>query len=158
MIESWIDELAKIWEISDRKFGTVRSIKLIERAEFPDSIDPAMLDTSPLALTVPGGMKPEYSFGGPILGYWNGVTEFHVAPDLNRSRIPSLLQWYGMIVRAAAANMKLNNTVDLFLIDDREDAITGPVALKYGNEAEHWGFIVHWKVQERLEADVTVSA
>src|SRR6266545_8311774 len=136
MIETWIDELAKVWQISDGRFGTVRSYMLVEKAEFPDSIDPTTLLTSPVALTIPGWFKPEYSLGGPRIGFYTGVTEFHVAPDVNKGRLPSLLPWYGMILRAAASHMQLNKKVELFLIDDREDAIAGPLALQYGEEAK----------------------
>lgn len=156
MIENWIDELAKIWEISDGKFGTVRSYRLIEKAEFPSSIDPKELDQAPIALTIPGTMAPEYSLGGPKFAMWSGVTEFHVSSDLDYGRLPTLLPWYGMILKAAASHAKLNNTVELFLIDTQ--GIVGPVGLKYGNEAQHWGFNVYWRVKEKLESQLTVSA
>ena len=155
MIENWIDELAKVWEISDGHFGTVHSYKLVEKAEFPSSIDPKDLDKSPIALTIPGTLEPEYSEGGPKFGLWTGVTEFHVAPDLDYGRLPALLPWYGMILRAATSHMKLNNTVELFLLDTQ--GIVGPIGLTYGSEAAHWGFNVHWRVKERLESQITVS-
>jgi len=158
MIERWIDELAKIWRISDNRFGTVRSYMLIEKAEFPSAIDPLTLGTQPIALTIPGWLKPEYSAGGPHIGFYTGVTEFHVAPSLDKGLIPSLMPWYGLILKAAVSHVRLNNTVEYFLIDDREDAIAGPIGLKYGNEDMHWGFLVRWKVKERLEGQLTVSA
>lgn len=159
MIETWIDELAKTWEISDRRFGTVRSYRLIERADFPSSIDAATLSANPVALTIPGWLRPEYSLGGPKIGFYSGVTEFHVAPSIDKGLLPSLFPWYGVILQAAAARMKLNGTVEHFLIDmDREDAIAGPLGLKYGAEEMHWGFLVHWKVKERLDGQLTVSA
>jgi hypothetical protein len=157
MIESWIDNLAKIWRISDQRFGTVQSYLLIERAEFPSSIDPATLANQPVALTIPGWMKPEYSVGGPKIGFYRGVTEFHVAPSVDASLIPSLMPWYGMILTAAAANVQLSSTVEYFLIDDREDAIAGPLALQYGSEPLHWGFLVRWVVKEKLNG-LSVSA
>lgn len=158
MIENWIDELAKTWEISDQRFGTVRSYRLIERAEFPASIEAGALGTSPIALTIPAWVRPEYSVGGPRIGFYTGVTEFHVAPSIDKGLIPSLMPWYGLILKAAAARMTLNHTVEYFVIDqDREDAITGPLGLKYGDETLHWGFLVHWKVKEKLNG-LTVSA
>lgn len=154
---TWLDELAKIWEFSDGRFGTVRSYRLIEKAEFPSSIVPADLLTSPIALTVPASLKPEYSSGGPLIAYWNGVTEFHVAPDIDRGRVPALMPWYGMILNAATSHMRLNNTVELFLLADSENAIEGPIGLQYGDEAEHWGFTVQWQVKQRIEGMITVS-
>jgi len=158
MIETWIDELAKVWQMNDGGFGNVRSYLLIGKAEFPASIDPKDLATQPIALTIPGSLAPEYSTGGPLFGIWSGVTEFHVAPDIDRGRLPALLPWYGRILRAAVGHLKLNNTVELFMIEKREDAITGPLALQYGDEQLHWGFLVHWTVKERLEDQLTVSA
>jgi hypothetical protein len=155
---TWLDELAKIWEFGDGNFGTVKSFRLIEKAEFPASIDPSDLDRSPIALTVPASMKPEYSSGGPLIVYWTGVTEFHVAPDIDFGRIPALMPWYGMILNAATSHMKLNGTVELFLLADSENAIEGPMGLKYGNEAEHWGFTVQWQVKQRIEGMITVNA
>jgi hypothetical protein len=154
MIESWIDELATVWEISGGGFATVKSYRLVADHDFPASIDPSALSTSPIALTIPAGMEPEYSTGGPRIGFYKGVTEFHVAPDVDRARLPELLPWYGRILRAAAGNMKLNNTVEFFLID-RNEGIRGPLAMQYGSEAPHWGFVVSWEVKEHLALTVT---
>lgn len=157
MIEDWIDDLCKVWEISDQRFGTVKSYKLIGLVEFPDSIDAAQLDIHPIALTIATSMQPEYSAGGPALAFYTGVTEFHVAPDVNKSRLSSLLPWYGKILRAAAGAVRLGgNRIAYFLIADVENAIEGPVPMQYGAENPHWGFIVRWKVKEHLV--LTVSA
>lgn len=156
MIETWIDNLVKVWEISDRRFGTVHSYRLISKAEFPAAINPQELATSPAALTIPSAMVPEYSAGGPLFAMWTGVTEFHVSPDLDFGRLPQLLPWYGVILSAAAGHAKLNNTVELFLLD--APGIVGPISLQYGDETPHWGFNVHWKVKERLESQITFSA
>ncbi len=159
MIENWVDELCKIWEtINVGVNGTVKAPRLVERAEFPASIDPSTLETSPVALTIPGSMAPEYSSGGPLIGFWTGVTEFHVCTNLDHSKLPSLLLWYGKIFRAAASHVKLNGTVELFLINNDDRGIVGPVALQYGDEDPHWGFLVNWRVKEHLEGEITVSA
>lgn len=157
MIEHWIDELARVWEI-EVGFGTVKSYRLFGKTEFPDAIDPSTLDRSPVALTIPASLGPEYSTGGPLLGYWRGVTEFHVAPDLDRGRLPALLPWYGRILRAAASHARLGGTVELFVIENQADSILGPLALQYGDEQAHWGFTVNWTVKEHLEGQLEVSA
>ena len=157
MIESWIDNLCEVWEISTG-LGMVRSPKLIKRAEFPSSIDPADLAVNPVALTISASLQPKYSMGNKHLT-WYGVTEFHVSPDLDRGRLPELLPWYGRILRAAAAHVTLGGTVVNFVIVDRSDGIQGPLALQYGNEAEHWGFMVNWMVDENpTSAELPVSA
>lgn len=156
MIESWIDNLCKVWEI-DTGLGAVRSYRLIERNDFPSAINPQDLAQSPIALSIPATVQPYYAMGRKNLT-WYGVTEFHVSPDLDRGRLPELLPWYGRILRAAAANVQLSGTVANFVILDRPDAIEGPVALKYGDETPHWGFLVRWMVEETpSNADLPVS-
>ncbi|RPH74773.1 hypothetical protein EHM76_02950 [bacterium] len=136
----------------------VRSYKLIEKAEFPSAINPVDLDTHPIALTIPAAVQPMYAMGRKHLT-WFGVTEFHVAPDLDRGRMPSLVHWFSLILRAAAANVQLGGIVENFVIVDRPDGIEGPLALKYGDEAAHWGFTVKWMVEEvPTNSNLPVSA
>lgn len=158
MIETWIDTLCSVWEFSGQGFDTVKSYKLIEKADFPSAINPVELDVHPIALTIPAAVQPMYAMGHKHLT-WFGVTEFHVAPDIDRGRLPSLVQWYGKIIRAAAAHVQLSGTVGNFVIMDRADAIEGPISLKYGDETPHWGFTVKWMVEETpTNSDLPVSA
>ncbi len=158
MIESWIDSLCKVWEFSAPGFDMVRSYRLIEKAEFPSAINAADLGQHPVALTIPAAVQPLYSMGRKHIT-WFGETEFHVAPDLDHGRLPSLIPWYGLILRAASAHVQLGGIVANFVIMDRADAIEGPLALKYGDEAAHWGFTVKWMVEEvPTNADLPVSA
>lgn len=152
MIEDFIDTLCGVWAIDLGGFKTVRSYNLITNADFPTSINPAELEQSPIALTIPASVNPVYSKGYKKV-VWYGVTEFHVAPDLEKSRLPSLMPWYGRILRAAALKVQLsgsNADISTFIIVDRTDGIQGPMSLQYGTEAEHWGFIVNWMVEESL--------
>ena len=41
----------------------------IHESLFPSVIDPVDLDRSPIALTMPETLKPEYSEGGPLIAY-----------------------------------------------------------------------------------------
>lgn len=148
MIENWIDTLCEVWGgISDQRFGSVRSPYLIKRSEFPSSIDPTDLDRNPLALTIPAALQPKYAMGNKHLT-WYGVTEFHVSPDIDKGRLPSLIIWPGLILRAAASHVQLSGKVANFVIVDQRDGIAGPLELQYGNEAKHWGFMVTWMVEE----------
>ena len=143
MIEHWIDALCGVWAGIDAPgFGEVKSPTLIKRAEFPAAISPK--DDFPIALSIPGNVEVEYSMGGPLEGFYTGVTEFHITPDLSKAHLPALLPWYGKIWAAAAANMTLGGLVHSFMIS----RITGPLALKYGDETEHWGFTVDWIVKD----------
>jgi hypothetical protein len=154
MMTDWIDKLADVWAISDQKFGTVKSYRLVAAADFPASIDASALARTPIALTIPASMTPEYSLGGPRIAIYKGVTEFHVAPDIDKARLPELLRWYEKILTAAAGNMKLSGTVEYFLLDG-EDAIAGPLQIQYGSEAPHWGFLVTWIVKEHISLSVS---
>lgn len=152
MIEDWIDTLCDVWAITVNEFTVVRSYKLIQDTDFPDSIDPSELENTPIALTRPGSVRPLYSKGRKQLT-WYGVTEFHVAPDIDRGRISALLPWYERILQAAALKVQLSGAtaeISHFIISDRPDGIEGPIGLTFGNEAEHWGFVVRWEVQESL--------
>lgn len=156
MIEDWIDALCDVWMMDTGNLATVKSYRLIGDADrFPESVDPAR--DFPMALSIPSDMTPEYSFGGPLLGFYRGVTELHVAPNVSKAWLPSLMKWYGKILTAAAGNMTLGGRVELFLLDG-ENSIEGPLALQYGNESPHWGFLVRWRVKERLEGEFTPSA
>lgn len=151
MIEDWIDNLAKTWAFAVNDFQTVRSIRIIESTDFPASINPA--GDFPLAMTMPLGLSASYAASGSVL-HWTGETQFHVAPNLENSAMPSLPKWYGKILTAAAGNITLNGKVTNFGIPDESDAIRLE-ALQYGNEAEHWGFTVRWFVTE--SARITVA-
>ena len=149
MIETWIDAMCAVWAGITTPLGTVKAPYLIKRAEFPSSINPS--DDFPLALTIPADLEPVYSVGGPNEGFYTGVTEFHITPDLNKGHLPSLIPWFGKIWAAAAANMKLGGTC----FDFRVTRIQGPIELQYGNEASHWGFIVNWEVKDTSNSSVS---
>lgn len=158
MITDWIDALQDMWaSIQGDGFKTVRAPYLVKRAEFPSSIDPKDLLTSPMAISVVGETEFTYSAGGPNEGFYQGVTEFHVAPSLDMGLIPQMLQWPRLIAVKAAANMKLGGLVHNFVLQQRPDQITGPVELQYGDENPHWGFVVYWEVKENLNAAITAA-
>lgn len=159
MITDWIDAMQDVWAgISAPGFDQVVAPYMIKRAEYPATIDPAKLERSPIALTLWSDVHFVYSAGGPLIGFYTGITEFHVAPNTDRALIPSLMVWPKLIVTAAAANMQLGGRVSHFVLQARDDQIVGPGVLQYGNEAEHWGFLVHWEVKEILNGQFTVSA
>lgn len=158
MIETWIDNLCGVWEFTAPGFNMVKSFTLIERAEFPSSVTPEMIALNPVALTIPSMVQPKYSMGNKHLT-WYGTTEFHVYPDLDWARYPSMMPWYGIILRAAASHVQLGGTVGNFVILDHMDALVGPVNVAYGDETPHWGFRVQWMVEENPgSADLPVSA
>jgi hypothetical protein len=158
MITSWIDGMQDMWRgITGDGFDTVFAPYLVKRAEFPSAIDPKTLARQPTALSIPGEFQFQYSAGGQQTLFVQGVTEFHVAPSLDMGLIPSLMQWPGLIAAKAAANMKLGGLVHNFVLQARDDQITGPVELKFGDEQPHWGFIAYWEVKEIVNGSITVA-
>lgn len=150
MIEDWIDSVCDIWKFDVPGFRTVKSPYLVKEKNFPAAVNPAT--DFPIALTIPAMVKPKISKGSKHIT-WYGQTDIHVAPDLSKAHLPGLLLFPGRILRAAALHVQLSGTtadVGGFIIMDQMDGIAGPVALKWGDEAEHWGFTVKWMVEESL--------
>ena len=147
MIEDWIDTLVEVWRINVGDFKQVKSPYILKADEFPDAISP--VDDFPIALTFLANVRPQYAKGNKNIT-WYGETEFHISPDLKKSRNPELMLWPARILKAAALKVQLGGLVSNFTIMDQFDGIEGPIALKYGDEAWHWGFVVNWMVEESL--------
>jgi hypothetical protein len=47
----------------------------------------------------------------------------------------------------------LGGLVHTFILEPT-NSITGPVALQYGDETPHWGFLVNWMVKDTSNAAV----
>ena len=149
-VENWIDTLCEIWEISDGKGGTVRSYKVYEKNEFPESLQ------APCVITYTQGNHMQISAGGGQ-SIWQGVTEFHLTGNVDKSNFPDVMLFFARIRVVAAANLKLGGLVDHFrLRPDTTPNVQGPVVLTYGSEEPHHGIVVYWEVKEG-EVDV-VSA
>lgn len=153
----WIDAISDVWmTVECSGFKTMKAPYLFKKAEFPASISPG--DDFPIALTLPDLTAPEYSAGGPVEAIITGTTEFHVTADLSMTHMPALMEWPGAIWKAAAANLALGGLVSHFIIS-KDNGIVGPVSLQYGDESEHWGFIVNWEVKPKnLHTSITVRA
>jgi hypothetical protein len=154
-IMAWVDKLAAIWEFSDGRSGTLKSYRLFERDEFPES-----LTVFPCALTIPMAVSLEYSAGGPCYEHWEGVTQFHLAANTSKAHIPYMLPFYRRITAAAAQNATLGGTVKFFGLRQAGDG--GPSIevrnLQYGSEPEHLGLVTYWKARVNVSGEFTVSA
>jgi len=145
MIEDWIDDLTKVWEVDDGRGGTVKAYRLFERGEMPESVPLDQLT----ALTFFDSVDADYSEGGPCLAFWRGTVEFNLAPDLDKRRIPFVLRFVGKILRAAAKNMTLGGKVNYMILDPATTIEMG--VLRYGNAGvEHLGLVAKWVVKETL--------
>jgi hypothetical protein len=151
-VEQWIDALCKRWgTVSDGKGALVRSYLVYERREFPEALDGSV----PSAITFTTECRPIYS-QAQSLDLWNGITEFHLAPNISRAHYPDIMRYFARIRDAAAGTISLNSLVSEFVIRTDIPGLVGPVRLRYGEEAEHLGIVVNWKVKEIVT--VTVGA
>jgi hypothetical protein len=152
-VESWIDEIAKLWEISDGKGGTVKSFRVYDKNEFPSKIA-----TFPSAITYTLDVENSCSQGGPCIDYWTGVTEFHLFPNTDPGNIPAIMLFFARIRNAAAANITLSSKVAWFLLAANPGpSIKGPLGLAFGGEESHYGLLVYWRVKENVSGQFTVA-
>lgn len=141
MLETWIDELTKVWgTVEDGSGRTVESYPLFERANFP-----AALNVFPCALTFVDLVKPGMSEAA--FNRWSGRTEFHFFNNSDPSLLPAVARYYQRILHAAATHATLGGLVEYFTIDP-EAGVAGSLRLQYGTENPHWGAIVNWIVIE----------
>ena len=140
MIESWIDALTRVWEIEDGRGGTVKSYRLFEAEELPEA-----LSIYPCAISYPTQM--DMHSGSAAYNLWQGVTEFHISPTVEKTAIADVLRYFARIRSAAAANVTLGGLVSYFVLDE-SSSIQGPVHLEYGEQSPGMGLIVHWTVKE----------
>lgn len=151
-VEGWIDTIAKLWEVSDGKAGSLRSYKVYERAEWPEAI------AAPCVLTYTTEVVMRYSLGGPCVELWNGVSEFHLTQDIGKHNYPAIMLFFARIRDAAASSMQLGGAVSHFALRTDTPSIQGPVRLQYGAEPEHLGLIVNWEVKENTTGDFSPAA
>lgn len=150
-VTDWIDEVVKLaGSVKAHNKGYVRAYLVFKKTEIPETIS-----EFPCAITYVEGLRASYSQGGPCIDLWDGVTEFHLFPDLNKSNFPEMIRYYGKIRTAWAANMSLGGRVEHCVLK-AEEAIT-MVKMTYGSEAEHHGLMVHWEVKENVTGMFTVG-
>ena len=152
-IDSWIDEITRMWGTLVWDGKQVRSYAVVEKNEFPET-----LSEFPSVITYPQELRPEYSEGGPCADFWTGVSEFHMVSSVQKVHIPKIVTFIPKIRTLAAAHMKLSGKVNIFQLDkDERPGIQGPVNLKYGEEAEHLGLLVNWRVKDDVTGQFPVS-
>lgn len=150
-VENWIDEVARLaGGIKAHNKGQVKAYLVFERAEIPETIS-----EFPCAITYVQGLRAQYSMGGPCIDLWDGVTEFHLFPDIKKANLPEMVRYFGKIRTAWAGNMSLGGRVDHCVLK-AENSIE-MVQMVYGTEAEHHGLKVYWEVKENVTGDFTVA-
>jgi hypothetical protein len=141
MLETWIDELTRVWgTVEDGAGRAVESYPLFERANFP-----AALNVFPCALTFVDLVKPSASEAA--FNRWSGRTEFHLFNSADPSLLPAVARYYQRIMHAVASHATLGGLVEYFTIDP-DAGVAGSLRLQYGSENPHWGAIVSWVVIE----------
>ncbi len=151
MIEDWIDDLTAVCgTVRSHTGGQVLSYQLYKRKEIPLAIE-----KFPCALSYVRDVAPEYSDAGPDELTVNGVTEFHLFPDLSPANIPELMKYYGKILQAFASKRSLGGKVAWVAIVEPGMQF---VQLQYGVEAEHHGILVTWQAVETISGDLTLGS
>lgn len=152
MIETWIDKLAE----NCGRMSAGNGRKMLAYPMFGKTELPEALTVFPCCIQIPESVETKYSASGVCINIWKGTTEFHLASDLNRKKIPEVLLMFKRIRDQFAGNMTLDGTVAYCILEPDGVAIEGPVQLRFGNENDHFGLIAHWVVKE-VETDVKVE-
>jgi hypothetical protein len=156
IVPTWLDAIADVWgTVSDGKGGYVRSFHVVDRAEIPEALPD--LGKFCYAISYITDMDPVYSVGYSEIT-WYGETQFYLAPNVSKSNIPYIMPFYGRILAAAAAAVKLGSysQVKTFVIPHEKGSMMF-ARLVYGDEVEKHGILVKWQVVENVSAVLTVS-
>jgi|GEM_PF-2372674 len=144
--ESGIDEFSKmLGTISASKKEPMNTYAMFGKNNLPDAIT-----KFPSALTFIDDVTYEYSAGGPNYAYWQGQTEVHVFPNVNRSNYSSLMRYHQAILVAFATHVTLGGKVVTCMLR-QNPSILGPTVLTYGNDNPHHGFLINWSVKEKIK-------
>jgi hypothetical protein len=151
-IENWIDVLNAIWAFDDGHGRTVKTPHCSDKNEFPESLN---LGDGPVALSWPDTVTAKYGAASssiPTILIWHGTTELHLTPDVNKTNLAYILPFFGRILNAAKANIKLGSLVAEFHLEE-ENAMSLDV-LKYGSEVPHHAITIHWTIKQDLSGQI----
>ncbi len=155
-MQSWVDKVCEVMSVADRHGKPVTSFRVFTPNELPNAITPEM---APCAVSYVTDVQVEYSTGGPTLLFFTGQTEFHLTTDVKPANVEYCMSMFEPIVRACAANMKLTNTVEHFMV--AQGAGNSLQFITYRNpdgRDDHQGVVVRWIVKQNISGDLTVSA
>lgn len=146
MLENWIDEIAKmIGQVSDGRGGSIRSYRLFEKNEFPETIS-----VFPSALTYPEDVVMASPDSGPNVDTWRGITELHIAPGTKKADFPYILGFFSRIRAAFAIDRTLGGRVQFCKLSIEGPSIEGPIIFNPNTEIATSGLKINWIVRERL--------
>lgn len=154
-LESWFDKVCDVMAVTDVQGRQVHSYHVFDKNELPLAISTEMV---PCAITYIGELNPEYSAGGPTLLFWTGQTEFHLTTDVKPANIAYVMSFFEKIITAAAAKMKLDGTVEMFVIPSSGNAIQFATFKNPDGRDDHQGIVVKWSVKQNISGQLTVSA
>lgn len=151
-VESWIDYLAKVFGSMDFEGQAVKSFRLYETTEYPETLEvfPCWIHYIENL-----GESPFGSEGASWL-MWKGASELHFSAKVTKAHYPNMLSFYSKILTVAAANRTLGGNVSYFMLGPGTK-IEGPLVLQYGLENEHPGLLVHWTVKQNVSGVFTLG-
>ena len=147
----WIDNLAQLWGFQWN--GTqIKTYKVWGRDEYPGTVE------VPSAITFVENDAGFYSTSEGDVSIVTGLTEFHLFPTPDRTKVPAILPLFKQIKVTAAKNIGLGHGRDLsfLLTNDSQGRIRGPLVLQWGEEM-HLGLTVHWTVATTLVIQVSIE-
>src|SRR5688572_10039205 len=154
-LQTWFDNLCDVMAVTDIHGKQIHSFYIFKKNDYPDAITPEQI---PCAVSYVSEPEVMYSEGGPNILFWRGQTEFHLTTDVKPANIPYILSFFEIIIRACAAKMKLNNTVEHFAILQKTPGAMQFATYKNArNEDDHQGVVIRWEVKQPVNADLTVS-
>jgi len=152
---TWIDTLAELFTIEDRRGAKLRSYKQAELKDLPEHITGSQ---APCVVHYVINCSPLYSLGGPTILYWTGKSDFHLFKDVKPANFSEALPFFPVILAAAMSDMQLGGTVNQFVIPETGNAIRFVTFRNLDGSESHQGLEVNWTVKQTVTGSYTISA
>lgn len=154
---TWADVLTGIWTNLEFRGRDVKSYKLYDVGDLPESIS-----NYPSCFSYIENLDPMYSLAGPARFIWRGQTHFYLVEDVNKQHYPAIYVFMESIPLMTAKYLTLGGIVPAFGIDTETTVgVEGPLTLSYGGspqEAPSLGVIAHWWVKDNLDGVIAPAA
>lgn len=152
---TWIDKVAELFTIVDRRGSQIRSYKQAEMKDLPEAITAAQV---PCVVHHIRDCQPLYSQGGPTILFWEGVSQFHLFEDIKVANQSEALPYFPLILAAAMSDVQLGGTVNSFVIPQIPRAIWMVTFKRADGSDDHDGIQVTWNVKQDVTGNYTISA
>lgn len=153
--QTWLDTLAEVFALETGEGTTVRSYKQSELQELPGAVTPAQV---PCVVHYVRDCHPLYGVAAATILYWQGRSDFHLAPDVKPANLARLLRYYPRILAAAMGHVTLGGAVSRFTIPDQEGALRTITFKGADGSDSHMGIEVNWIVEQTVTGSYSIAA